>query len=198
MCDCTAALRHWMEDSGRKTWRQGSNITHTHTHTRIKSSSAIVSWDLQNKTSRALQPASGCHRRVGDFLFQLFWCSSHVIYITHTLPATPPFQRVCQPVKDCLGYPFIWNSSSTVSRFCPRPPASPTVVPTLRWTRSATQRPLAVAWTTTSAFKCAISSAQLHQNDAASFHATADLTVLWADRNNLSQHLVSDAIKGWP
>ena len=53
-----------------------------HTHTQA-SCWAVVSPDLLSKTSRALQPASGCHIRLGDCCLELFWCCSHVICITH-------------------------------------------------------------------------------------------------------------------
>lgn len=135
-----------------------------------------------------------CQKQVGGFLLELLWCGWHVISITPP-PAPPCSQHVAQRGKDCLCYPFMWNSSSVVSRSAPDPNPSRCGL-TLHCAQIAS-----ILWgriNNTSAFKYTISSAQFHQNEAASLHATAHSAVLWADRINVSQRLVSTAIKGWP
>lgn len=83
---------------------------HTYTH---RSRRAVVSLDLQNKTSWALQPASGCHMRLGDCCLELFWCCSHVIYITH-----PPVMSCSQHVSCVRTYVFICVCEG-LSPWCP-------------------------------------------------------------------------------
>lgn len=153
MCDCTAALRHWCcwVEWKIQVERQGSNITHT--HTRIKSSSAIVSWDLQDETSQALQQASGCHRRVGEFLFQLFWCSSHFIYITHT-PSCHTAFPAC--VSACEGLPRLSLHLKTAPPRFPGSGPDPQLLPLWSNTPLGTERHAASSGgrvNNTSAFK---------------------------------------------